>query len=435
MSTFLGTLPAMLKAPFVKRLGIRPNPANLIDSAYDNGFIRRWRNAAGTGTVDGIGVDSGNTLHLGGAPVVKPAYQHLYFRAPANADITTRRFHIFGAAGRIISIEEIHTTAGNDSGAVTGHVTKESSGQAPGTGVSLMSGTFNLKGTANTLQSATLASNGRYLEFAENDSLSFKLTGTATTAAGICLRVTVQYYTAVFEQSIYLAAGTQDQGFFIANRPYEVLGIRYSHQTKEVTATTMAVQVKIQDGTETSSQGTAILTNNSNAGFSAVAANDAVQTGTFAALTMAASERLSVDFSTSGTELVGLVVTVTFRAQANRLEVSYWRHDTDVVDAVYFIADRDYELYDGRQKHAVAAGGTSTANVEKVSGTNNPSTGTALLATAWDLNATAETIQVADISTVKATRLIVDGERLSIDYGHTEQSMVGMLQTLSLIGV
>ncbi len=425
---------AALKKPFAKGFGLLPAAArNRIYAAFDNDYASTWAKASGTGTVEGLRVDSGDKIHIGGAPTLQPMFRPVIFRAPANADIVTTCFHIFGASGRIVGATEIHTTAGNDSGAVTGHITKESSGQAPGTGLSMMSGTFNLKGTANTKQTATLTSSASYLEFSAGDRLSFKLTGTATTAAGILLVVWVQYYTNVFETSINVAAGNQDQAFFVANRPYTIIGIRYAHATAETTLATLNVQVTQDTSTNAPGAGTNLLTNNANEGFACTGTANVPQVGTFTATTMPAGDRLSIDYDGTATELAGLTITVTFTAEPNRQEVTYWRYDTDIVDAAFFDADRDYELYDGRLNHAVAAGGASTANVEKMTGTANPSTGTALLATAWDLNATANTVQVADIVTVKATRLIPADYRLSIDYANTEQSLVGVCQTLSLI--
>ncbi|HZO57458.1 MAG TPA: hypothetical protein VFB63_32400 [Bryobacteraceae bacterium] len=434
MATRDKQLYAALMKPFAVGFGLLPAAArNRIYAAFDNDYAMTWSNATRTATIEGLRVDANGKVHVGGAPALQPMYRPVIFRAPANADIATTCFHVFGAAGKIVSITEIHTTAGNDAGAVTGHVTKDVSGVAPGAGTSVMSGTFDLKGTANTKQTATLASSSATLEFVAGDRLSFKLTGTPTTAAGICLEVWVQYYTNVFETSIYIASGNQDQAFFVANRPYALLGLRYSHATAETTLATLNIQVTQDTSTNAPGAGTNLLTNNSNEGFACTGTANVPQVGTFTAVTLPAGDRLSIDYDGTATELAGIVVTATFTAEPNRQEISYWRHDTDVLDAVYFDADRDYELYDGRQVHSVAAGGASTANVERVSGTSSPSSGTAMLNTAWDLNATANTVQVADLVTVKSTLLIPADYRLSIDYANTEQSMVGMLQTLSLL--
>lgn len=434
-------LTAAIRAPFFKRHGLgRSGDFSSVDYAFDNNFAQVWRNAADTADVEALRVDADNNIQIGGAYAKPPMRIPCIFRAVANGAVVTTRFHIFNYSGKIVGITEIHNTAGNHASAVTLHVTKETSGQAPGAGTSMMSGTFNLKGTANTQQSATLStavdSTGKSVtEFVAGEMLSVKLTGNAQTAAGVLIVVWVQPYVRALDFSFYSAAVTaQDQVFFIANRPYRLRAMRYVHATAETTDTSANVQVVHDTGTDAPGAGTNLLSNDSDAGFDLNATANVPQVGAFTDTTLAAGDRLAVDFSdASFTQGAGVLVTVTVYPEADRLEISNWLYDTDVTDHWFFSADRDYQLWDGRQLHATAAGGVLTANVEKAAGTTNASGGTAVLNTAWDLNGAGNTVQVADYVTVKATTLLVANNRLSIDFANTEQSLAGFCQTLSLI--
>ncbi len=422
-----------LRKPFMKQKGLG-NP-DLISAAWDNNYTLEALTAAGTAVKALLSLGRDDVPQIGGAPRTAAMARLIPFNAVANAGVATRPFHVFTstAYGRIVGIKEIHGTAGNDSGAVTAHITRERGAQAAGSGVSLMSGTFNLKGTADTEQVATLTSNIQDLKFQPGDKLSVKITGTATAVAGLYIAVYVLYDSNIFETSVYLASGNADQVFFLANRKYPIVGISAVFETAEVTTATQKVQVKIQDGTETESQGTAILTNNSNGGFDCVATAKVVQNGTFTALSMLAGERLSVDYSGTSNELANLVVTVAFTAQPGRQEVSMWWAAPAATDHYLFLSDRNYRVHDGRQIHGTAAGGTSTMQLEKVTGTNPASTGTALLGTPWDLNATADTPQVFAGITVLATLQLDDGDRLSHDFGHAIQSSTNFAATYSLL--
>ena len=422
-----------LRAPYVVGHGESNTPST--DGAIDSGYVLRAKSAtAGNPDIPLLGSDAEDNLMVGGSAGLKPTWQRCTFKAVANGNVVTTRFHVFNVSGRIKRIVEIHTTAGTAGGAVTLHVTKERGVLAPGAGTTVMSGTFNLKGTADTLQTATLSTTASDLEFVAGDMLSVKLTGTATTAAGVFLEVYVQYDLPVFETSWYSAAATStDQCFFIANRVYPIRAIRYVHAVAETTDTTANVQVTVDDGTEAPGAGTDLLTNDSSAGFDINATANVVQTGAFTATTMIESERLGLDFNSTQTEGAGICITACFNTEeAGRSEVSWWLVDTDVLDAWIFIADRSYEIYDGRFLHAVAAGGTATANIEKARSTTTASGGTAMLNTAINLNATANTIQTTDLVSTLSTRQLSSSERMSIDYANTEASLAGLCFTISL---
>lgn len=86
----------------------------------------------------------------------------------------------------VISAVCVPTVAGTDGGTVTAELVKASGTTAVASGTSLhASGTFNLKGTANTLQSASLSTTKSTRELAANDRVGVNFTGTLTSAVGI----------------------------------------------------------------------------------------------------------------------------------------------------------------------------------------------------------------------------------------------------------
>lgn len=106
----------------------------------------------------------------------------------------TAAFFVAPQACKVLAISEVHGVAGTDPGAVTAVVTKDTGTQAPGAGTSLhQSGSFNLKGTANTVQTATLSTTPATLTLAAGDRLAVKLTGTPTALAGAVVTATIEW--------------------------------------------------------------------------------------------------------------------------------------------------------------------------------------------------------------------------------------------------
>ncbi len=81
--------------------------------------------------------------------------------------------------------------AGSDGSAVTLSFYKAADGVAVASGTLLHSGTYDMKGTADTNQELTLVSDRDSLTLAAGDSIGYALTGTATAAVGT-VTVTVE---------------------------------------------------------------------------------------------------------------------------------------------------------------------------------------------------------------------------------------------------
>jgi hypothetical protein len=114
----------------------------------------------------------------------------------------------------------------------------------PGSGTTVMSGTFNLKATAATVQTATLSttntgdSDNPDLLLASGDRLGVVFSGAATELAGVVIEVSLAPAGTSLAIVYNLNANGDlvDQHFFVANRDYRVMAIRQVHSTLAPTA-------------------------------------------------------------------------------------------------------------------------------------------------------------------------------------------------------
>lgn len=101
-------------------------------------------------------------------------------------------------------------------------------------------------------------------------------------------------------------------------------------------------------------------------------------------------------------------------------------------DTVFYIATRPLYVVSASQVHAVAAGGTSTLQVTKDTSTDAPGAGTDLLSSAFDLNATANTVQTGSLIATVASKTLAAGDRLAVDFADAIQSSSGIAVTVCM---
>ena len=92
--------------------------------------------------------------------------------------VATRKYVVQGISGR-------PTIAGTDGGAVTAVIKKMTGVVAITAGTALMSSTYNLKGTADTVQSLALTATVADLEIPAGTAIGIDFTGTLTSAVGV----------------------------------------------------------------------------------------------------------------------------------------------------------------------------------------------------------------------------------------------------------
>ena len=89
----------------------------------------------------------------------------------------------------VVAVREVHATAGNDAGTVTGTIRRCQGTEAATAGDDLLSATINFKGTALTEQTPALTTTNGDLILEAGNRLALDVTGTTTTLAGVIVTV------------------------------------------------------------------------------------------------------------------------------------------------------------------------------------------------------------------------------------------------------
>ncbi len=423
-----------IRAPWFTRTGIGADSTKE-DVAYGNDFHERWKTADGTGYVLGVGVNTSDQLSVGGSIYVPQRYMKT-FKLATNASIATQAFWIADIACKVTGINCIFDVT--DGAANTAYISKATGTQAPTGGTSLMSGTFNMNATARTEQSATLTTASGYpsiLTLAVGDRLVFNLASAVTNLAGVAITVAMtpgnKSLTAelVMNANGDLIAAT---AIFVANGSYNVTAVR-AIWSAAATVGTVTYDVFHDTSTNAPAAGTSILTAAVSLKTTANTVSTATLTGTAATLRLDAGDRLSVKLNGTLTTLAGLVVVVSLTPIQGLIEVNWAlaKNANLAVDQTIFIADRTYELTCASEVHATAAGGALTANLTRDSGTTAAGGGTSLQSGTFNLNATANTVQVATNLGIQG-RFLLAGDRLSIHFSTTVQALAGVAVTVQL---
>jgi len=113
---------------------------------------------------------------------------------PGTEPATNGNFGVFWIAPNdctVMAAYEAHEGKGTTGGAVTLAVEKLTDGQGPWGGTVVMSGTFDLKGTNNTTQTATIDTSASTMN--KGERLGFKVSGTLTNVYGLTVTILIKY--------------------------------------------------------------------------------------------------------------------------------------------------------------------------------------------------------------------------------------------------
>lgn len=117
--------------------------------------------------------------------------------------------------------------------------------------------------------------------------------------------------------NMVLNSAVVNQAFFTADRAYQVVGVTEIHAAAGTDGGGLKLQLTKDTGTTAPGAGTALLTNNTNAGFDLQATINTLQTGTLtgttASLQLAAGDRLALAKSGTTTASAGVQVTVLLK--------------------------------------------------------------------------------------------------------------------------
>lgn len=395
-------------------------------------------------------LDASNYLRLGGA-WHNPLRTAIPIQIPLNGTLAndmTQTFFIAPADMDVTNIFEIHSTAGSDSAAVTLTVYRDASGQACGAGTALMTGTFNLKGTANTLQTATLAYPPRRYPagqrpeastaLKQGDRLSISISGDVTALAGLTLLAFAKPGALVpFVGCVLPVAGkVVDRWLYLAALPQKITAIRAYIATTAGTGT-ITLQLTKDTSTDDPGAGSATLlaaaldVSDTQTTFGTDILTPAL-TATASRLIMAPGDRIGLDATGTMTGITGVYIQVEFEPRYDGLvEVSLARAaNGDQTDMTVFIADRSYRAIAAGNIYHAAVGSAVTGAFTIDKSTAAPGAGTAIH-TGFDLNTTIDTVQWA-APTGLQTAIINAGDRIAFKHSGAVGSLAHNASTLVL---
>ena len=420
---------------------------NTTDNAWSNAFWSKAATADDKEDIYLLGTDSDNALLLGGEAVVPMATTETFYlnslTGTPNQTILLAMFPM-----KITKIQCKFSAA--NGATLTGQVTKEVGVQAPAGGSTVMSNTFNLNGTANTQQSATLADYSSTSDPTRDkiflntgDRLSFKFSGAVTSLAG--LAVTVSYipgakgHVAYYRMSANASIATQF--FFLANRPHTIRAISMIWGTAATDAGAVTLDVTKDVSTNAPGAGSSVLSAAQSVKTAANTVNAQTLNTTASRLQMAAGDRLSVKTTGTLTALANVVIAVWFQPVAGRKEVNFnILANGSQATQPFFVADIDYEIVDFSEVHSVAGTDGGAVNIALTidgGGVLTTAPGSGLVAQTDNSNAgfnakgTANTVQVATLATL-SKRILPAGAYLSALYAGTLTSLAGVCMTVSL---
>lgn len=151
-----------------------------------NGEFLIGVNAAGTGTVNMLGVDVNNNAVLGNGSVLGAGPETFILDA---ATAVSRTAFIADSGYQVAGVKIAFGTA-SASGTFT--IEKLTGTQAPGGGTALLTGALSTAGTANTVLSGTLIATLASLKLAAGDRIGFVFGGTQTGLVGLAVTLSLK---------------------------------------------------------------------------------------------------------------------------------------------------------------------------------------------------------------------------------------------------
>lgn len=240
------------------------------------------------------------------------------YQMKANASIATQNFFQANRDLRITGVRMVWSTAATDAGTVTIDVTKDTGTAAAGAGSSILSAALSVKTTANTPATPALTATVSRLSMVAGDRLSIKTAGTLTALAGLIVIV----YTESLSRAGYIGQVDVDyalnangslatQGFFIADRDYEVLDFGAVETVAGTDGGAVTLDCTIDKGVVAPGAGASCLT-------STYSLKTTAYTSTWPGITVARRNRLasrgnliSVKYTGTLTSLAGVTASLS----------------------------------------------------------------------------------------------------------------------------
>lgn len=371
----------------------------------------------------------------------------------------------------VLRVSESHTDLSTGGGAETLDIEKLTTGQASGAGVAVLGGAkIDLKGAINTVQTPALTGTGVDLILAAGDRLSLDDDGVLTALEGVCVTVDLQEEVGVAVRAKVAMYDTR-RILLPIHLPDAIAGTalnygvaficpaddRYIFVGAEVVYTikagdTATLNIEKLTGTQAPDAGVNLLDAAFNLeGDVEVVQYDYALVASLANRTLANGDRLCLVDTGAGNlaNLRNVQVTIELEELIPiRAKQSPTEDERIFVTAVlygaqpqtsgmldkFFTASKPCRIVAAREAHSTAVGGVCTLQIEKLTATEAPGTGTSLLdGTGFNLNAAADTPQEGTLTTTLTDRILAIGDRLALDEtGALLAAVTGLSVTVEL---
>lgn len=237
-------------------------------------------------------------------------------------------------------------------------------------------------------------------------------------------------------------ASLADQCFFIADQAYEVAAAFEIHSVAGSDSGAVTVDIVKDSSGIAPTGGTSVLASTFSLKATANTYQVLAASTTPAAISLAAGDRLSVNFSGVLTNVAGLVIEVVLNpGYSGDIAVFNMQANGSLADQSFYVATKNTEVTAAYYVHSTAGTNGSAVNLQltKNTGTNAPSAGTNLLTdntnAGFDCKGTINVVQTGTLTATAASLQLAPGDRLSADFAGTLTALAGVVMIVVLSSV
>ena len=234
-------------------------------------------------------------------------------------------------------------------------------------------------------------------------------------------------------------ASLADQCIFIADQAYEVAAALEIHSVAGSDAAAVTVDI-VKDSSGTApTGGVSVLASTFSLKATANTYQVLAASTTPSAISLAAGDRLSVNFSGVLTDVAGLVIEVVLNpGYSGDIAVFNMQANGSLADQSFFVATKNTEVTAAYYVHSTAGTDGSAVNVQltKDTSTTAPGAGTNLLTNnsnaGFDCKGTINVVQTGALTATAADLRLAPGDRLSADFAGTLTALAGVVMIVVL---
>jgi len=230
-----------------------------------------------------------------------------------------------------------------------------------------------------------------------------------------------------------------DQCFFIADQAYEVSAILEIHSTAGTDAGAVTVDIVKDVSGVAPTGGVSVMASPLSLKATANTFQAISASSDRAAITLAAGDRLSVNFTGVLTSVAGVVIQVILNpGYSGDIAVFNMQANGSLADQAFYVATKNTQVTAAYYVHSTAGTNGSAVNLQltKDTSTNAPGAGTDLLTNnsnaGFDCKAAINVVQTGTLTGTTASLRLAPGDRLSADFAGTLTSLAGVVMIVVL---